>query len=256
MKYLPPNFPTLLSILLLLVAATMLFRIRLQGALLSAGFYLAAQAFCTTVAWWMLLRHQLENPKYMRVFALAYGIAVLFAVIYAFRMAWTHPLFLGSSLISSALFLSVVIAGIVLWQVHLIYGDRTIPTQIPLVVIQGIALFFCGTVTLVALFTELSPALRITTTALGCFWFALGVLSYAYALGILRSREVWLHLNDVIPAFLAIATCIWMSWRLSHLQGELSPQTAPHESWALHTAIVQAGYAFSSVVNFGKELLQ
>ena len=180
----------------------------------------------------------------------------MFALVYALRMAWVHPLLLGSWLAGSALMFTGAIAGVVLWQIHLIYGDRAVPPQVMMAVIQAMALCFCGVVTLVALFTELPPAVRFTTWALGGFWAALGLLSYCFALGILRRREVWLHLNDVLPALIAITAFLWLDWKLSGLQGELVPQPSTDHSWGLHTALVQAGHAFSYVVNFGKELLQ
>lgn len=187
--------------------------------------YLAVQCLFALIAWWGIQVGSLESVSYMRFFGLFFAAALLLAVMFAVKMAMLHPQILGAWLLFGTLLQTSVVASIVYWELVKTYW--TVPAQLQMSLLQGFVLSFCGIVTLVALATDLSPELRYAAMALGTFWTLLGVMAFAWTLGIGRNRSMWLHLNNFIPAFLAIVCFSWMAVKLNGLQTEGSRQEVP-----------------------------
>lgn len=101
-----------------------------------------------------------------------------------------------------------------------------VPVPLSIAIFQGAVLAFYGSVALISLAVPLTPEMRTATLALGGFWIALGILSFAWAIGVVRHPAMWLTLNNFLPAMLAIVAFGWMAFQLGKLQAETSRAVA------------------------------
>jgi hypothetical protein len=189
--------------------------------------YLIAQCLFALIGLWGLQRDTVESPGYLYFFTAGFLLVLGFAIAFAAHISRVHPKVLGIWLLCTAASFGACLSAIVYLELRKIYGIHPIPPQCQMAVLQGGILVFCGSASLVALFTELAPELRYAVIALGLFWMTLGILALGYALGIIRNREVWIHLNDFLPAFLAIVAFSWLAFQWGRLQAETSRQAVP-----------------------------
>jgi hypothetical protein len=233
------QLPTFLSIAVLLWSVAMALRMvgTVSGRRLTwlAPAYLITQLLVVVIGWWGMqpdmvegMRHDtIESRAYLFFFGIGFFLVLGFAVAFAVKLAFIHPKALGTWLICTAASFGGCLSTIVYLELRKIYGIHTIPPQCQMATIQGGVLLFCGAATLVALFTELSPELRYAVIALGTFWMLIGIFALGFAIGIIRNRGVWLHLNDFLPAFLAIVLFSWLAIQWGNLQAETSRQVVP-----------------------------
>ena len=233
------QLPVFFSIAALIWAVAMALRLvgHTSGRSLTwlAPAYLIAQCLVVLIGWWGtqpsvvegMQRDTIESRAYLIFFGVGFLLVLGFAVAFAIRLAFVHPKELGIWLICTAASFGACLSAIVYLELRKIYGIHTIPPQCQMATIQGGVLLFCGAATLVALFTELAPELRYAVIALGTFWMLIGIFALGYAIGIIRNRGVWLHLNDFVGPFLAIVVFSWLAIQWGGLQAETSRQAVP-----------------------------
>jgi hypothetical protein len=181
-----------------------------------------AQFFFAVIAWWGLQKTDLAG-SYMTFYALSFGCVLALAILVTIRMAMVHPTGLGIFLLVGAAAQSAAIASVIYWELLKEYGGH-VPAACQIAAFQAAVLAFCGAVTLTVTAAKVESELWAVAMALGLFWSAMAFLSWGYALGITRSRGIWIHLNNFLPAFLAVITFAWLAFQLSGLQRELAPQ--------------------------------
>jgi hypothetical protein len=111
--------------------------------------------------------------------------------------------------------------GFLAWILHRIlshYGN--VPAQIKMTLFQGTILLACGMVALFSTALRLPPELHIAAIAFGCFWLGMGALMWCWSVGFTRNLEVWLTLNNYLPAMLAIVAFAYMAHELGKFQAE------------------------------------
>jgi hypothetical protein len=217
----------LLSLVVLAVTAALALRLIGAGRSLSwlEPAYLTAQCLFALLIWLGVQCNSLESRAYLICFGVGFVLVLGFALAFAIRLAFVHPKALGVWLICTAFSFAACLCVIVYLELRKIYGIHPIPPQCQMAMLQGGVLLFCGATSLVALFTELAPELRHAVIAFGVFWMLLGLLALGYSLGIIRNRQVWIHLNDFLPAFLAIVAFSWLAIQWGGLQAELSRES-------------------------------
>ena len=218
----------LLSMVVLAVAAALALRLVGHGRMSwLEPAYLIAQCLLALLIWLGVQCNSIESRAYLIYFGVGFLLVLGFAIAFAIRLAFVHPKALGIWLICTAFSFSACLCTIVYLELQKIYGIRPIAEQCQMAVLQGGVLLFCGTTSLVALFTELSPVLRYAVISFGAFWTLLGLLALGYSLGIIRNYRAWIHLNDFLPAFLAIIAFSWLAIQWVGLQAETSRQAVP-----------------------------
>jgi hypothetical protein len=216
-----------LSVVALLITLALSLRIPSHALPWLVPAYLAAQSLFVIVGWLGLQRDNVESRAYLIFFGVGFLLVLGFAIAFAIRMAFVHPKVLGIWLIATSFSFGALLSAVVYLELRKIYGIHPIPPQCQMATLQGGVLLFCAASSLVALFTELAPEFRYAVTAFGAFWMLLGILALGYAIGIIRNRQVWLHLNDFLPAFLAIVAFSWLAFQWGRLQAETSRQAVP-----------------------------
>lgn len=218
MKYLP----TFVSVVALLWAAAMTLRCGRLPWVVSA--YVIAQCAFALVAFLGLQRTYSNTRGYAGFFAIAFGLVLLTGLGFIYTIARQHPAALGVTLVVSAAAHAAAIAAIVYYQIHKVHHG--VPVPLSIAIFQGAVLAFYGSVALISLAVPLTPEMRTATLALGGFWIALGILSFAWAIGVVRHPAMWLTLNNFLPAMLAIVAFGWMAFQLGKLQAETSRAVA------------------------------
>ena len=216
------HLPTFASIVAVLLATG--FVLRVPGRLISwtVTAYLIAQFFFAVIAWWGLQKGE-TSGTYLKYYACAFGCVLVLAVLVTIRMAMVHPTGLGIFLLVGAAAQSAAIASVIYWELLKEYGGH-VPAACQIAAFQAAVLAFCGAVTLTVTAAKVETELWSVSMALGMFWSAIAFLSWGYALGITRSRGIWIHLNNFLPAFLAVVAFAWLAFQLSGIQSELSRQ--------------------------------
>lgn len=213
------HIPTFVSLIAALLAAGFSVRFRSLPWLVPA--YLIAQTLFTVVTWVAIQRDELDSPVYMKVFGALFVVVLGLAV-------WLSVSFLAGHscrwwAIVSAVSLSACVGVAIYERLSQVYGS--VPPQITLALLNGAVLSFCGLTVFISLIVEPEPATRYAAIALGSFWSVLGVLSFAFSLGIMGvKRAAWIHLNDFVPSFLAIVFFSWLAFQLNGLQAETAQQ--------------------------------
>lgn len=219
---------TFFSVIALIWAAAASLRFAGSSLPWSVPAYLIAQCLFALVGWWGLQRASLESRGYLLFFAVGFAAVLLLACAFAFRVTFVFPRILAAWLLLAAFFAAACVSSITYFEVLKIYGAVKVPPQLLLALFQGGVLSCAGVVTFSTLLhAPLAPELRFVATAFGAFWITLGILAFGWAVGVTRNRQVWLHLNDFLPAFLAIVAFTWLAIQLSGLQRELSRQPVP-----------------------------
>ena len=219
------HLATFLSVVALILAVGMLFRLRVHGVLWAPALYLMAQTLFALTAWWGIQTHSLESRTYTLLFGWEFGFVLLLScVTSAVVSAKVLPGMLSAWLMFSAVDIAALLAAVTLDRL-----GTAIPQQLLLAVVQGAIVLCCGLVMLVCLIAPMKPELQLIATALGGFWSAIGLFMLLWAIGITRNLQTWLTLNNFLPSLLAIAAFSWLAWQLSNLQGErvLEPVPAP-----------------------------
>jgi len=233
------HLATFLSVVALILAVGMMFRLRVHGVLWAPAAYLIVQCSCALVVWWVVQTQSLESKVYAALAAWLFG-AVLVAVV-------SNTLLFAFSLFSlgDALFLVVDLVGLSSFLIHVVLGrlklfySDGVPHQLQTAVIQGGLIFGCGVIALVCLFVPMKPELQRVVTALGGFWFSIGLFMLLWPIGFTRNVRVWLTLNDFLPSLLAIAAFSWLTWQLSNLQSERVLEPLPtSQQISLHVPVV------------------
>lgn len=214
MKYLP----TFISVVALVWAAAMALRCDRLPFFVPA--YIITQCAFALVAFLSLQRVVIRSESYTYFFAISFGLVLLSGLGFIVWMSMQHGSALGWTLLVSCLAHAGVIGLVIYTQIQKI--TPSVPSHLQLAVFQGAVLVFYGTVALISLALPLTPEIRIATIALGGFWMAVGVFSFAWSIGLLRHPAMWLTLNNFLPAMLAIVAFGWMALQLGKTQGELS----------------------------------
>ena len=214
MRYLP----TFASLIALVWAAAMVLRADRLPWLVPA--YVIAQLSFTLIAFLGLQRQAAESKSYLYLFAATFGVVLLFAVGFTAWIAHAHDKVLGWFFLTAAAL--HVIAAAMIVHAELLKVYKQVPAALSMAVFQGGVLTFCGSVALISLALRLPPELRIATTALGFFWMALGILSFMWALGIVRNPAAWLTLNTFAGAMIAIVCFAYLGHEMGKLQAEAS----------------------------------
>lgn len=184
--------------------------------------YLIAQFGFTSLAAIGLFRG--NHQSYSVYFALGF-MATIFAALWCMghflKAAFPHAL--AAYVIFGCASYASAAAAVVYWQLlnHGIRGDFLT------LVLQGALLVLCGSATLLATFSPLRPALKVSAGCLGFFWMAMGSFFLAYCVGSVRVYVVWNRLNSFLPMLIAILAFGFMAFRLGGLQmaAERSPVT-------------------------------
>lgn len=213
------NIPTLVSLIALLATAAAILRMPGRSLPWPVFAYVFAQMAFTLLAWLGLQRVFDTGRAYFVFYAIAFSCVMSFAIVVTLRMVLVHPKPLAAFMVVGAMAQSAAIAAIVYWQLLKEYNGE-VPDACVVAVVQGAVLAFCGAATLIATAARVEPEIWATAFALGSFWTALASLSWAYSLGIVRQRGMWLHLNDFLPAFFAIVAFTWLAFQLNGLQRE------------------------------------
>ena len=222
------HFLTFLSILALMGAAAASLRFAGKSLPWTVPAYLMAQCLFALIGWWGLQRASLESRGYLLFFGVGFAAVLLLACAFAFRVTFVFPRLLAGWLLLAALFGAACVSAIAYFEVLKIYGAVKVPPQLLLALFQGGVLWFAGVVTLATLlYAPLATELRLVVVACGLFWTSLGILALGWSVGVMRNRQVWLHLNDFLPAFLAVVAFSWLAIQLFGLQRELSRQPVP-----------------------------
>jgi len=217
------HISTLASIIAVLLATGFVLRVPGRSISWTVPAYLIAQFFFAVIAWWGLQKVDALSGSYMNYYALSFGSVLLLAVLVTIRMAMVHPTGLGIFLLVGAAAQSAAIASVIYWELLKEYGGH-VPAACQIAAFQAAVLAFCGAVTLTVTAAKVETELWSVSMALGMFWSAIAFLSWGYALGITRSRGIWIHLNNFLPAFLAVVAFAWLAFQLSGIQSELSRQ--------------------------------
>ena len=217
------HIPTLASVIAVMLAAGFVFRVPGRAIHWTVPAYLCAQFFFAVVAWWGLQKSANLSDSYMTFYALAFGAVLVLAIGVSVRMAMTHPTGLALFVLFGAAAQSIAVGSVIYHQLSEEYGGH-MPNAIQIAVFQAVILAFCGAVTLTVTAAKVESELWASAMALGSFWSVLAFLSWGYALGITRNRGIWIHLNNFLPSFLAVAAFAWLAFTLSGLQSEGSRQ--------------------------------
>ena len=225
------HLPTLASIIAVLLAAGCVFRVPGRAIPWTVPAYLVAQFFFAVIAWWGLQKTDIGG-SYLTYYAWSFGSVLLLAIAVTIRMALIHPRGLALFLIFGAAAQSAAVAGVIYWELSKEYGGH-VPNFCQIAVFQAAIMAFCGAVTLTVTAAKVESELWAVAMALGFFWSSIAFLSWGYALGITRSRGIWIHLNNFLPAFLAIVAFAWLAFQLSGLQGEAAKQAVDQQQHAI-----------------------
>jgi hypothetical protein len=217
------HISTLASIIAVLLATGFVLRVPGRSISWTVPAYLIAQFFFAVIAWWGLQKVDALSGSYMAYYALSFGSVLFLAILVTIRMAMVHPTLLGIFLLVGAAAQSAAIASVIYWELLKEYGGH-VPAACQIAAFQAAVLAFCGAVTLTVTAAKVETELWSVSMALGMFWSAIAFLSWGYALGITRSRDIWIHLNNFLPAFLAVVAFAWLAFQLSGIQSELSRQ--------------------------------
>lgn len=217
MKYIP----TFVSIIALLWASAMTLRSERLPWIVPA--YIVSQCLFALIAFLGLQREILHSRGYVLFFGATFSVVLAFALGYA---AWQTTLMprMGYLLLPWCLAYFVYLAW---FLIQILTRYAAVPAQIKLTLFQGAMLLSCGVVSLVSTVLKLRPEQKIAALALGCFWLAMGALMWCWSVGFMRNLRVWLTLNQILPAFLAIVAFGWMAFELGKAQSELSYQALP-----------------------------
>lgn len=216
------HIPTLASVIAVLLAAGCVFRVPGRAIPWTVPAYLVAQFFFAVIAWWGLQKGE-TSGSYLRYYACAFGVVLLLAIAASVRLAMVHPNWLTNLVCFGAAAQSVAVGAVIYWELLKEYGGH-VPAVNQVAVFQAVIMAFCGAVTLTVTAAKVESEVWASAMALGAFWSVMAFLSWGYALGITRNRGIWIHLNNFLPAFLAIVAFSWLAFTLSGLQSETSRQ--------------------------------
>lgn len=214
--------PTFFSIVALVWASAMTLRSTRLPWIVSA--YVIAQCAFALIAFLGLQRAILYTHLYTRFFFVTFGIVLVSALAFAMQQGLRAPTMGWLTIPFSLAHFGFL--GFVLYR-HLAHKGA-VPSNVKLAIAQGAVLLACGMVASVSLAANLAPEEAVASLALGSFWLAMGGLMWCWSVGFLRNQQVWLTLNEFLPAFLAVIAFGWMAFELGRAQGELAPQALPH----------------------------
>jgi len=213
------HIPTFVSLIAALLAAG--YAMKFRSLPWQVPAYLIAQTLFTVVTWVAIQKEALDSTNYMRAFGAMFVVVLGLAVSLSVSFLAGHSCRLWA--VVSAVSLSACVGVAIYERLSQVYGS--VPPQITLALLNGAVLSFCGLAVFISLIVEPEPATRYAAIALGSFWSVLGVLSFAFSLGIMGvKRAAWIHLNDFVPSFLAMICFGWLVLQLSGLQAELAQQ--------------------------------
>jgi hypothetical protein len=221
------HLPTLASLIAVLLAAGCVFRVPGRAIPWSVPAYLVAQFFFAVIAWWGLQKADITG-NYLKYYACSFGLVLLLAIVVTLRMAAIHPNWLAMLLIFGAAGQCISVAVLIYSELMKDYAGH-VPAACQVAVFQAAILAFCGAVTLTVTAARVETEIWSVSMALGMFWSVMAFLSWGYALGITRNRGIWIHLNNFLPAFLAVVAFGWLAFHLSGLQSELARQEVHQE---------------------------
>jgi hypothetical protein len=229
------HLPTIVSVLVLIWAVASLIRVPWRDLTWAVPAYVMAQCIFALVAWWGLQRTAVTSSGYAMFFTGGFFFVLLVALIATSRFLDVFPVPLAVFVLIGTFTSAMATAAAAYWRLLRIYTDG-VPHSLLTTVLQGAILSFCGSATLVTLFAEQKPALRISAITLGAFWFLLGSFFLAYSVGIVRMYTAWSRLNHYVPMMLTIVAFSWMAAQVSGLQRESARQLAQHHATAAQVA--------------------
>ena len=200
--------------------------LRVPGLTWTVPLNVMAQCFFALLALWGLQKTAIQSPSYWLFFNLGFLLVLLTALICSGRFLAALPLEIAIVVMVSCIAFSLAVARVAVWRMEALNHGRIPAKEFPLIW-QGAILLLCGSVTLISLLAETRPALQISATALGCFWFLLGCFFFAYAVGNIHLHTQFQMLNRYLPAMLAIVAFSWLAFQLSGLQAETARQEVP-----------------------------
>lgn len=218
------QIPTLASVLVLLWASSVTLRTPGRELTWAIPACVIAQCSFALIGWWGLQRGDEEHRNYLIFFSVGFFCVLLTALFAAMRFLAIFPALVGFCVIAGGVLSATMAAVVVYWRLFHIYNGE-IPAVAIILPVQAIVLTFCGYCTLLSLFAEQRPALRISATALGLFWFLMGVFFFSYCIGFLRMHTVWDRLNQYVPMALTILAFGCLAFYLSRLQAETERET-------------------------------
>lgn len=221
------HLPTIVSVLVLIWAVASLVRVPGQDLTWAVPAYVMAQCIFALVAWWGLQRAAVTSSGYAMFFTGGFFFVLLIALFATSRFLTVFPISLAIFVLLGTFSSAMAAAAVAYWRLLGVYTNG-VPHSLLTTVLQGALLSFCGSATLLTLFAEQKPALRISAIALGGFWFLLGSFFLAYSVGIVRMYTAWSRLNHYIPMMLTIVAFSWMAAQVSGLQRESARQVAHH----------------------------
>ncbi len=226
---------TAVSVIALLWAAAMALRSTRLPWIVPA--YVIFQLVFAASAFLGLQRSVVESRVYAQFYTLAFGSLLILPAFFLAVLLRHHDQVLRVWLVGAAMLFFAAVGATIYFEVLKIY--KHVPAQEYIALAQGTALTVYGAIALTSLALRLEPETNIAATALGLFWLSIGVLSFAFAIGIARNQRVWLTLNDFLPAFLAIVAFGWMAFELGKRQHELSFQALPAVAQLERTVVSQ-----------------
>lgn len=213
------HLPTAVSVLVLIWAVAALLRVPGRDLTWAVPGYVMTQCLFALIAWWGLQRAAVNSHGYALFFSVGFFVVLLMAMVAAGRFLAVFPPGLAIFVILGTVASATATASVAYWRLLSIYSHG-VPHSLLTTVLHGAILSTCGSATLLTLFAEQRPALRIAAFSLGSFWFLLGSFFFVYSVGIVRMYTAWTRLNHYVPMMLVIAAFSWMAFQLSGLQRE------------------------------------
>jgi hypothetical protein len=220
------NVPTFVSVAVLVWAVAATLRVPGRELTWAVPAYVIAQCIFALIGLWGLQRTDEQHASYAIFFNVGFFIVLLAAFIATGRFLAVFPPVLAVFVMVGCICFSAVTAGIAYYELLRMYNDH-IPATLISTIWQAAILLVCGSASILSVFAESRPALQISASALGTFWFLLGAFFFAYCVGIVRLHSSFLRLNHYVPMMLAIVAFGYLALELGKLQSEVAREAVP-----------------------------
>lgn len=214
------QIPTLVSIAALIWAVGASLRVPSKELTWAVPGYLMMQTFLALLGWWALQRVNESSTFYANLFNVTFLFVLAMAIVAMCRMLAVFDELLAAFVLIGFAASAAATAAVVYHRLLQLYANdpHGVPQPLLSAVWQGAVLTFCGGSTLVTLYAETRPTLRISAAALGFFWLVMGTFFFACSIGVMKHYTQWSQANRYVPAMLAIVCFGWLAFRLSGVQ--------------------------------------
>ena len=214
-------------VVVLMVACAFALRVNLPMAWFG---YLVLMLLTHMLAFYFLFKTsvgQIPNPSYLPVYSGSTVAAVVLMGLLTFQFSRNLPSVLSVLFCLAAMGFGAAVVMVIRWWLLGVY--QTIPSETTVTLAHSWVLFVCGACALASFLPEPTALGKVFRIALGLYWLAISCTGFSITVGFIKSRDLSIKLNLVIPAVIGIAAFGWLAYSLSGLQSETSRETVPNQ---------------------------